>query len=210
MAAKSKKIKIELHKGDLPRGVKFGGAVAVDTEAMGLKNSRDRLCLVQLSGGDGTAHLVQFKPGAYNAPNLKKLLADPKVTKIFHFARFDIAILKHALGVDVKPVYCTKIASTLCRTYTDKHSLRELCREILGLEMNKQQQSSDWGQDKLSREQIEYAAHDVLYLHEIRDRLDDMLAREGRKKLAQACFDFLPVRAALDLAGWPEFDIFAH
>ncbi len=201
---------ITLHHGDIPANLSFGDAVAVDTEAMGLNNHRDRLCLVQLSAGDGTAHLVQMTRGAYDAPNLKKLLADPKVAKIFHYARFDYAILKHYLGVDCTPLYCTKIASTLCRTYTDRHNLRELCRELIGVEMNKQQQSSDWGGDTLSEEQKIYAANDVLHLHKIRDKLDIMLEREGRKALAQSVMDFIPTRAALDLSGWPELDIFAH
>lgn len=208
--AKTSKSKISLHQGDLPRNVKLGAVVAIDTEAMGLNNQRDRLCLVQLSGGDGTVHLVQIAPGKVNAPNLKNLLTDPKVTKLFHFGRFDIAILQHNLGIDIKNVYCTKIASRLSRTFTDKHSLATLCRELLGVELNKQQQSSDWGAAKLSKEQLTYAADDVLYLHRIREHLDEMLKREGRVKLAQACFDFLPTRARLDTAGWPEIDIFSH
>lgn len=209
----SAKTKIHLHQGDLPKSVKFGDIVAIDTEAMGLNNQRDRLCLVQLSAGDGTAHLVQIPPqtpGKVSAPHLKALLTDPKVLKLFHFGRFDIAILQHNLGIDIKNVYCTKIASRLCRTYTDKHSLATLCRELLGLELNKQQQSSDWGAEKLSKEQLTYAADDVLYLHKIRAQLEEMLAREGRTKMAQACFDFLPIRAKLDTAGWPETDIFSH
>lgn len=209
-ATKTTKSKIHLHQGDLPKSVKFGTSVAIDTEAMGLNNHRDRLCLVQLSGGDGEAHLVQIAPGKVTAPNLKALLADSKTTKLFHFARFDVAILQHNLSVDIKNVYCTKIASRLCRTYTDKHSLATLCRDLLGVELNKQQQSTDWGQDKLTKEQLIYAADDVLYLHRIRTILDEMLKREGRTKLAQACFDFLPHRAKLDIEGWPETDIFAH
>lgn len=201
---------ITLHQGDLPDGLSFGAAVAVDTEAMGLNNHRDRLCLVQLSAGDGHAHLVRFERGVYDAPNLKKLLSDPAVTKIFHFARFDVAILYHYLGVECTPLYCTKIASQLCRTYTDKHSLRELCREILGVELSKQQQSSDWGNDSLSDDQMAYAASDVLHLHALKKRLDEMLAREGRTELAQRTIDFIPTRARLDLLGWVDHDIFAH
>lgn len=208
--AKSQKPKIQLHQGDLPKTVKFGPVVAIDTEAMGLNNHRDRLCLVQLSGGDGNAHLVQIAPGKVSAPNLKALLTDAKTTKLFHFARFDVGILQHNLGIDIKNIYCTKIASRLCRTYTDKHSLATLCRELLNIELNKQQQSSDWGHDKLTKEQMVYAADDVLYLHKLREKLDEMLKREGRMKLAQDCFDFLPVRAKLDTGGWPEIDIFSH
>jgi len=201
---------ITLHRGDLPADVSFGASVAVDTEAMGLLNHRDRLCLVQLSAGDGTAHLVQFAKGDYAAPNLKKLLADPAVTKIFHFARFDVAILKKYLGVSCTPLYCTKIASLLARTYTDRHSLRELCREVLSIELSKQQQSTDWGADDLNEDQKIYAANDVLHLHKIRTQLDAMLAREERSAMAQSVMDFVPVRADLDLAGWAELDIFAH
>lgn len=201
---------ITLHHGDIPANLSFGTSVAVDTEAMGLNNHRDRLCLVQLSAGDGTAHLVQMDHGDYTAPNLKKLLSDPGVTKIFHYARFDYAILRHYLGVDSTPLYCTKIASTLCRTYTDRHNLRELCREMLGIELNKQQQSSDWGNNTLTEEQKIYAANDVFHLHKIREKLDVMLAREGRDRLAQSVMDFIPTRVTLDLTGWPELDIFAH
>jgi ribonuclease D len=201
---------ITLHKGDLPAGLSFGSSVAVDTEAMGLNNLRDRLCLVQLSAGDGNAHLVQFEAGQYDCPNLKKLLGDNSVTKIFHFARFDVSIIKHYLGIECRPLYCTKIASTLSRTYTDRHSLRELCRELLGVELNKQQQSSDWGQATLTEDQKIYAANDVLHLHGLKAKLDVMLAREGRMELAQSVIDFIPVRATLDLEGWPELDIFAH
>jgi len=201
---------ITLHHGDIPANLSFGTSVAVDTEAMGLNNKRDRLCLVQLSAGDGNAHLVKFKRGEYNAPNLKKLLADPKVTKIFHFARFDYAILKHYLGVECTPLYCTKIVSSLVRTYTDKHNLRVLCQELLGVELNKQQQSSDWGSDTLTEEQKVYAANDVFHLHGIKAKLDVMLERENRTKLAQDTINFIPTRAALDLEGWPELDIFAH
>jgi ribonuclease D len=202
-----------LHQHDLPEGVEFGASVAVDSETMGLRHLRDRLCLIQLSGGDGNAHLVQF-PGPstrpYQAPRLAALLADPKVTKLFHFARFDLAAIKHYLGVDCGPVYCTKIASRLTRTFTDRHGLKDLCRDLIGVEISKQQQSSDWGAAKLTQEQIEYAASDVLYLHRLKAKLDEMLAREGRTALAEACFRFLPQRASLDLAGWAEEDIFAH
>lgn len=201
---------ITLHQGDLPAGLSLGRTIAVDTEAMGLNNARDRLCLVQLSAGDGTAHLVQFAPGRYEAPNLKKFLADPGVTKLFHFARFDVAIIKHYLGVTCTPLYCTRLASMLCRTFTDKHGLKELCKDLLGLEINKQQQASDWGSGTLTQDQLMYAANDVLHLHALRTRLDEMLAREGRAELARACMDFVPVRAELDLAGWPDIDIFAH
>ena len=205
---------IHLHHGDLPAGLSLGKAVAIDSETMGLDLSRDRLCLLQLSAGDGVCHLVQFPLGGpggqYDAPNLKALLSDPGVTKIFHFARFDLAAIWRYLGVDCAPVYCTKIASKLVRTYTDRHGLKDLCRELLGVEISKQQQSSDWGAATLSQEQLAYAASDVLYLHELRAKLDVMLAREGRDGFARACFDFLPTRAALDIAGWPEQDIFAH
>jgi ribonuclease D len=201
---------IKLYKGDLPAGLDFGKTVAVDTETLGLIPRRDKLCLVQLSSGDGNAHLVQLDRAAYEAPNLKSLLTDPAVTKIFHFARFDVATLKHYLGVDTAPVYCTKIASRLTRTYTDKHGLKDLIKELLGVELNKQQQSSDWGAHMLSDAQKQYAAQDVLYLHELKARLDQMLEREGRAGLAKACFDFVPVRAALDLGGWTEEDVFAH
>ena len=201
---------ITLHKGDIPSGLSFGKSVAVDTETMGLNPARDRLCLVQLSSGDGNAHLVQLSAGDYAAPNLKKLMTDTSVLKIFHFARFDIASLKAYLEIDVTPIYCTKIASRLARTFTDKHSLKELCRELMGVELSKQQQTSDWGADKLSDEQLAYAASDVLYLHKIKDKLDAMMEREGRLHLAQACFDFLPQRSNMDLGGWADVDIFAH
>jgi len=201
---------IKLYKGDLPAGLTFGPSVAIDTETLGLVARRDKLCLVQLSSGDGNAHLVQLDRTTYNAPNLKALLADPAVTKIFHFARFDVAVLKHYLGIDTAPLYCTKIASKLTRTYTDKHGLKDLIKELLGIEINKQQQSSDWGAHVLSDAQKQYAAQDVLYLHELKARLDQMLEREGRAGIARACFDFVPVRAALDLAGWTEDDVFAH
>ncbi len=199
-----------LHKGDLPDGLDLGDVVAIDSETMGLITKRDALCVVQLSAGDGDAHVVQLDRQNYDAPNLKALLVDGDVLKIFHYARFDIAAFKHWLGVDTKPLYCTKIASKLCRTYTDRHGLKDLTRELLGVDMSKQQQSSDWGAETLSPAQIDYAASDVLHLHALRDRLKEMLAREGRAELAQACFDFLPMRAALDLEGWPETDIFAH
>ncbi|MBO0739222.1 MAG: ribonuclease D [Alphaproteobacteria bacterium] len=199
-----------LYLGDLPEGIDFGTVVAVDTEAMGLNPHRDRLCLVQLSAGNGDAHLVQFAPGDYDAPRLKRLLADPGVTKLFHFARFDLAMIYHYLGVMALPVYCTKIASRLARTFTDRHGLRDLCKDLINTDLSKQQQSSDWGAEALSEEQLRYAASDVLHLHALRARLDMMLAREGREELARACFAFLPHRAKLDLAGWSEQDIFAH
>ena len=201
---------ITLHKGDLPADLRLGDAVAIDTETMGLDPGRDRLCLVQLSAGDGTCHLVQVGRPPIDAPNLKRLLENPSVLKLFHFARFDIAMLRAYLGAETRPVYCTKIASKLARTYTDRHSLKDLCRELLGLELSKEQQSSDWGAEDLSQAQLGYAAADVLHLHNLRERLDLMLAREGRTELAQACFDFLPVRAELDLKGWGEQDIFTH
>ena len=199
-----------LHQGDLPEGIEFGSVVAIDTEAMGLNPHRDRLCLVQLSAGDGDAHLVQFEPGCYAAPRLKLLLADPGTTKLFHFARFDLAMIYHYLGVMAVPVYCTKIASRLARTFTDRHGLRDLCKDLLNIDLSKQQQSTDWGAVTLSEEQLRYAASDVLHLHALRSRLDAMLAREGREELASACFEFLPHRVLLDLAGWSEQDIFAH
>ncbi len=201
---------ITLHKGDLPAGLDLGNMIAVDTETLGLNPVRDKLCLVQLSAGDGTAHLVQLDRANYDAPNLKRMMGDSEVLKIFHFARFDIAMLKKYLGVDCAPVYCTKIASKLVRTYTDRHGLKDLCREILDMDLSKAQQSSDWGAATLSDAQQKYAAMDVLYLHKLKSRLDMMLAREGREELAAACFSFLPVRAELDLAGWPEMDIFSH
>ncbi len=201
---------IELHKGDLPDGIDWGTSVAIDTETLGLNPLRDRLCLVQLSSGDGNAHLVQLAKDEYDAPNLKALLADTGITKIFHFARFDIATLYHHLGVMTTPVYCTKIASKLTRTYTPYHGLKDLCRELAGVEISKQQQSSDWGADELSPEQMKYAASDVLYLHKLMAELDIRLAREERTSLAANCFEFLPTRALLDLEGWPETDIFAH
>ncbi|WP_333585531.1 ribonuclease D [Phenylobacterium sp.] len=200
-----------LHKGDLPAGLFDGvAAVAVDSETMGLRLGRDPLCLVQLSAGDGNAHMVQLDRATYEAPNLKALLVDPAITKIFHFGRFDIAMFHLHLGVVTTPVYCTKIASKLARTYTDRHGLKDVTRELAGVDLSKAQQSSDWGADKLSDDQLAYAASDVLHLHAVRAKLDAMLAREGRTELAQACFDFLPHRALLDVAGWEDADIFAH
>ncbi len=201
---------ITLHQGDLPDDLDLGAMVAVDTETLGLNPVRDRLCLVQLSSGDGSAHLVQLDRSGYDAPNLKHLLGDSQVLKIFHFARFDIAMLDKYLGVACAPVYCTKIASKLVRTYTDRHGLKDLCREILDIDLSKAQQSSDWGAKTLSAAQQRYAALDVLHLHALKARLDMMLARENREDLAAACFSFLPVRARLDLAGWPDSDIFSH
>jgi ribonuclease D len=201
---------IRLHRGDLPDLSAYTGAVAIDTEAMGLDVNRDRLCVVQLSPGDGSADVVQIAAGQPHAPNIERLLADPAVLKIFHFARFDIGLLAKAFGVMAGPVYCTKIASRLARTYTDKHGLKDLAREVLGVDLSKQQQLSDWGADSLSDAQVSYAATDVLYLHALREKLDAMLAREGRADLAAACFRFLPDRARLDLAGWATDDIFAH
>ncbi len=200
---------IELFRGDLPRG-RFGGrAIAVDTETLGLNPYRDRLCLVQVSEGDGRAVLAQFA-GSYDAPELKRLLSDEGVLKIFHFGRFDMAVLKHHFGVMPRPVYCTKVASRLARTFTDRHGLKDLCKELLGIELSKQQQSSDWGAAELSQDQLNYAASDVLHLHALREKLDAMLRREGREGLARACFEFLPIRAELDLRGWSEIDPFAH
>lgn len=201
---------VTLHHGDIPDNLDFGTSVAIDTETMGLQPVRDRLCLVQLSSGDGNAHIVQLKQDQYAAPNLKKLLTDPKVTKIFHFARFDIAALWMYLNVLTAPVYCTKVASRLARTFTQHHSLKTLCSDLLGVEISKQQQSSDWGADTLTQEQINYAGSDVLHLHKLRDALDTMLVREGRADLAKACFAFLPTRSLLDVAGWSEEDIFEH
>ena len=201
---------IHLHSGDLPDGVSFGASVAVDSEAMGLRIGRDALCVVQLSAGDGDAHVVQLDRTGYDAPNLKRLLRDPDVLKIFHFARFDIAMFAHHLGVTTWPVYCTKTASRLARTYTDRHGLKDVTRELLGLEISKAQQSSDWGAETPSPEQLNYAASDVLNLHALKARLDEILVREGRDRLAAACFDFLPNRALLDAAGWEDPDIFAH
>ncbi len=206
---------IHLHRHDLPDGLGLGSVVAVDTETMGLNPHRDRLCLVQLSAGDGAAHLVQLIPSALgghgcHAPNLARLLADPGVTKLMHFARFDVAVLQHALGITVAPTKCTKIAAKLVRTFTDRHGLKDLCRELLGVELSKQQQTSDWGAPELTAEQMAYAASDVLHLHALWDRLEALLVRENRLHLAQACFDFLPTRCRLDLLGYEEPDIFAH
>jgi ribonuclease D len=202
---------IYLHQNDLPDGLDLGASVAIDTETMGLDPRRDRLCLVQLSTGDGNAHLVQIAKGQTSAPNLERMLTDPKVLKLFHFGRFDIAALKTAFGVDTAPVYCTKIASKLIRTFTDRHGLKYLLQDLIGVDISKQQQTSDWGAAELTEAQREYAASDVLYLHRLKDELDRRLAREGRTALAQACFDFLPVRASLDLLGWGDTsDIFTH
>ncbi|CAM5188496.1 3'-5' exonuclease [Bosea thiooxidans] len=201
---------IRFHRGDLPDGYEAGSSVAIDTETLGLNPHRDRLCVVQLSRGDGTADVVQIPQGGERPKNLIRLLEDPAVLKLFHFARFDIAVLRQAFGVVTSPVYCTKIASKLARTYTDRHGLKDLVRELLGVELSKQQQSSDWGADSLSEAQLAYAASDVLHLHALHEKLEAMLAREGRSHLARACFEFLPYRAELDLAGWPENDIFAH
>lgn len=203
-------MKIKLYQNDLPDGLNLGPVVAIDTETLGLNPFRDRLCLAQLSSGDGVCHAVQFAAGSYAAPNLKKLLADPSTTKLFHFARFDIAMFRRYLNVECKPVYCTKIASKLVRTYTDRHGLKDLVRELLGVELSKEQQSSDWGAKDLTEKQLSYAANDVAYLHQLKTALDVMLAREGRTQLAGACFDFLPSRAELDLAGWEDVDLFAH
>jgi ribonuclease D len=203
-------LKTKLYKNDLPDGLDLGPIVAIDSETMGLNPQRDRLCLVQLSAGDGICHAVQIEPGAYAAPNLKKLLTDPEKLKIFHFARFDMTMFRRCLGVVTSPVYCTKIASKLVRTYTDKHGLKDLVRELLAVDLNKEQQSSDWGAPELSERQLAYAANDVAYLHRLKEVLDRMLEREHRTVLAQACFAFLPARVELDLAGWPQVDIFEH
>ena len=207
---KAKKPYVEVHRGDLPRGLNFGRAVAVDCESQGLHPHRDRLCMVQLSAGDGNAHLVHFPEPDFDAPNLKAVLADNRIVKIFHFARFDIGIIRQYLGTMPAPIYCTKIASRLVRTYTDRHGLKDLCKELLGVELSKEQQSSDWAAEHLSPAQIRYAAADVLHLHALKEKLDVMLAREDRVRLAQSCFDFLSVRAELDLAGFETEDIFAH
>jgi ribonuclease D len=201
---------VHYHQGDLPADLDLGPVVAIDTEAMGLRYMRDALCVVQLSSGDGDAHVVQLDRATYDCPNLKALLTNARVEKLFHFARFDVAIMQQYLGVTVAPVYCTKIASKLARTYTDRHGLKDLTRELIGVELSKQQQSSDWGAAELKPEQLQYAASDVLHLHALRAKLDEMLVREGRLDLARACFAFLPTRAALDLAGWDDQDIFAH
>lgn len=203
-------MKIKLHKNDLPDGLDLGPIIAIDTETLGLNPFRDRLCLAQLSAGDGVCHAVQFAPGAYDAPNLKKLLTDPNKLKLFHFGRFDMTMFLQHLEVVTAPVYCTKIASKLVRTYTDKHGLKDLVKELLSVDLSKEQQSSDWGAPELSERQLAYAANDVAYLHRLKDVLDGMLAREGRTEMAKSCFEFLPTRAALDLAGWGEVDIFAH
>jgi ribonuclease D len=201
---------VHLYQGDLPKGLQLEGDIAIDCEAMGLNPHRDRLCVVQLSDGKGDAHLVQFAADQYHAPNLVALLTDPQRVKIFHFGRFDIALIYHYLGALTAPVYCTKIASRLARTFTDRHSFKDLCRELIGTDISKQQQTSDWGAATLSPEQMSYAAADVLYLHALREKLNAMLAREGRMELARQCFNFLPTRARLDLEGWPDQDIFAH
>ncbi len=201
---------VHVHERDLPDGLDLGREVAIDTEAMGLVPQRDRLCLVQLSAGDGEAHLVRIAQGQTDAPNLTRMLADAQTLKLFHYGRFDIAVMAHRFGVLARPVWCTKIASKLVRTYTDRHGLKNLCQELLGVDLSKQQQSSDWGADALTDAQAAYAASDVLYLHALKAELSGRLAREGRTALAQACFDFLPDRAALDLAGWPDVDIFSH
>lgn len=203
-------MKITLHKNDLPDGLDLGSIVAIDSETLGLNPYRDRLCLAQLSSGDGTAHMVQFAAGGFAAPNLKRLLSDPKVIKLFHYARFDVAMFRRHLGVMTAPIYCTKIASKLVRTYTDRHGLKDLVKELLNVDMSKEQQSSDWGAAELTEKQLAYAASDVAHLHRLKEVLDGMLAREGRTALAKACFDFLPTRVELDLAGWPDTDIFAH
>nr|WP_217357370.1 ribonuclease D [Ruegeria arenilitoris] len=199
-----------MYKNDLPDGLDLGPIVAIDCETMGLNPHRDRLCVIQMSGGDGDCHIVQVKKGQTSAPNLSAMLENPDVLKLFHFGRFDIAAMYHAFGALAAPVYCTKIASRLVRTYTDRHGLKNLCQELLGVDISKQQQMSDWGAETLTEAQLDYAASDVLYLHRLRDALNARLAREGRAEMAQACFDFLPMRARLDLAGWPETDIFAH
>lgn len=201
---------MHLYQGDLPKGLHLEGDIAIDCEAMGLNPHRDRLCVVQLSDGKGDAHLVQFAADQYHAPHLVALLTDPQRVKIFHFGRFDIALIYHYLGALTAPVYCTKIASRLARTFTDRHSFKDLCRELIGTDISKQQQTSDWGAATLSPEQMSYAAADVLYLHALREKLNAMLAREGRMELARQCFNFLPTRARLDLEGWPDQDIFAH
>ena len=201
---------VTLHKGDLPSGLDFGTSVAVDTETQGLSLVRDKLCLVQLSAGDGDAHIVQVNRETFDCPNLKTLIADTAVEKIFHYGRFDVAILSRDLGIDVTPVFCTKIASRLVRTYTDRHGLKDICRELLGVDISKQQQSSDWASDELTQAQLDYAASDVLYLHQLKNILSARLFRENRFDMAKACFDFLPTRAALDLAGWNDVDIFSH
>ncbi len=201
---------IKFYQGDIPASLEFGDSVAIDTETQGLHPHRDRLCLIQLSSGDGSAHLVQFAPDSYEAPNLKKLLGNESITKIFHYARFDLAIILRYLGVDCRPVYCTRVASRLARTYTDKHGLKDICAELLDIEISKQQQQTDWAAETLTEEQLQYAAADVRYLHRLKEILDRRLQRENRTETAQACFNFLPYRAAMDLDGWTALDIFAH
>lgn len=201
---------VHLHKFDLPAGLEFGGSVAVDTETQGLSLVRDKLCLVQLSAGDGDAHIVQVDRQTYDCPNLKALMSNPKVEKIFHFARFDVAIMRRDLGIDITPIFCTKIASGLVRTYTDRHGLKDICRELLDVDLSKQQQSSDWASDVLTKAQLDYAASDVLYLHQLKTILTARLLREDRYDMAKACFEFLPTRAGLDLLGWDNIDIFSH
>ena len=201
---------VHFHKNDLPAGLDFGKTVAVDTETQGLSMVRDKLCLVQLSAGDGDAHIVQVNHQTYDCPNLKAVLADQDVTKIFHFARFDVAVIKRDLGIICTPIFCTKIASGLVRTYTDRHGLKDLCRELIGVDLSKQQQSSDWASDELSEAQLNYAASDVLYLHQLKNVLTGRLLRENRLEIAEACYNFLPTRAALDLGGWEDIDIFSH
>ena len=203
-------MQIELHRGDLPADIVFGDSVAVDTETLGLNPLRDRLCVIQLSGGDGTAHIVQLDGDAYEAPNIKKLFVDLRIAKIFHYARFDVATIRHHLGVECQPVFCTKIASKLARTYTGDHGLSDLCAELLGVTISKKQQQTDWGGDTLTEEQLQYAALDVVHLHELRNQLRAKLVREGRMELATACFEFLYHRVTLDLAGWADNDIFSH
>lgn len=201
---------VHLHQGDLPKDLSFSGAVAVDTETLGLRPARDKLCLVQLSAGDGSAHIVQLDRARYDAPNLKAVLSDRALLKIYHYARFDVAVIAQYLGVHAAPIWCTKIASRLTRTYTDRHGLRDLCREILNIDLSKKQQSSDWGAETLSEAQCDYAASDVVHLHALKTELEAKLTREGRVQMAEACFDFVLVRAAMDLAGWDDTDIFAH
>ena len=204
------KLAIHLYQDDIPTGLNFGNSIAIDTETQGLLLQRDRLCLIQLSDGNGDAHLVQFKAQQYDAPNLKKVLSDPESIKIFHFARFDIAAIEAYLGITCSPVFCTRIASRLTRTYTEKHGLKDICAELLGIEISKQQQQSDWANTELTKEQQQYAASDVLYLHQLMEILNNRLIRESRIEIAQACFDFLPFQAKLDLEGWGSVDIFAH
>lgn len=203
-------MKIELHKGDLPEGLKFGPILAIDTETMGLDPRRDRLCLAQMTDGSGIVHIVQFPRPPIFAPRLKSVMEDPDILKLFHFARFDVALLRTGIGANTKPIYCTKIASKLCRTFTDRHGLKDLVKELIGVDLSKVQQMSDWGAETLTQVQLDYAASDVIHLHALKDALDRLLAREGRTALAGACFDFLPVRAELDLLGWAEEEPFAH